>query len=115
MDALITISKVLLGFLAVVLIISAPFAILNRVMDRRNVRLIRERLTGFDLHVVKIRANRSSYGVWFRHGVTVHHAGCQVRNGHLRWVGQIKPEVKALLAPASAPIGHNQDEILRHE
>jgi hypothetical protein len=90
--------KTTLGFGAVMLLIAGPFAAIKLLLDIRGKKIIRERFSEAGLDVLKVTANRSSFGVWFKHGTEVHHIGCQLAKGHFRWVGKAKPEAKVLVS-----------------
>ena len=103
MDAFITVLQVALAFAVVVLVIAGPFAAIGFFFDTRNKKIIRNRFSEVGLEVLKVTANRSSYGVWFKHGADVHHVGCQLAKGYFRWVGKIKPDAKALVSGLNEP------------
>jgi hypothetical protein len=102
MDAFFTVLQVALAFGVVVLILAGPFAALSLFFDTRNKRIIRNRFSEAGLEVFKVAANRSSYGVWFKHGAEVHHIACQVAKGQFRWVGKVKPAAKVLVSALNA-------------
>jgi hypothetical protein len=85
MDAIITIGKVIAGFLAVLLVMGAPFAIVRIVMDARQKERIRKRLCGLGLVIDQIKVHKNHYGISFTHAGSEFYVRCVPGSNGFQW------------------------------
>jgi len=86
MDAIITIGKVIAGFLAVLLVMGAPFAVLSIVMDARQKGRIRKRFSTLGIAIAKIETHKNHYGVQFVHGGSEFYVRCVPGPNSFKWI-----------------------------
>ena len=86
MDALVSIGKVIAGFLGVLLVMSAPFAVVNLVADIRQKRRIRTRFLALGIPISKIEGHKNHYGVSFAHAGTDFYVRCVPGSDGFRWI-----------------------------
>ena len=96
MDALFSIGEVIIAFVAVVLMITAPFWLIETLMDRRAHRLIRERFAQYDIPIAKLETHRNHYGVRFERDGTKYYVRCRPSRKSFYW---IRPVPDFIVAP----------------
>jgi hypothetical protein len=90
-DGLITIGKVIAGFLGVMLVMGGPFALLSIVMDVRQKARIKKRFAALGIPIGKIETNKNHYGVHFIHGGSKFYVRCVPRPNGFKWIRETPP------------------------
>jgi hypothetical protein len=90
-EGLITIGKVIGGFLVVVLVMGAPFSVLSIVMDARQKARIRKRFAALGIPIDKIEIRKNHYGVQFIHGGSKFYVRCVPGSNGFKWIRETPP------------------------
>jgi hypothetical protein len=89
MDAIVTIGKVIAGFVAVILAMGAPFAIFRIVMDARQKERIRKRLSELGVVIDQIKVHKNHYGVSFTHAGSEFYVRCVPGSNGFQWLRDV--------------------------
>lgn len=87
-DALMKVALILAGTIAVVLVLAVLPNILARLLDPRNMKLIRAHCEAVGLSDIEVKAWPNHYGVSFHKDGNKHYAKCRVVKGVYQMEGQ---------------------------
>ena len=79
---------ILAGTVIVLLLLAFLPNIVSRVMDPRNIKVIRAHCEAVGLSDVEIKLWPNHYGVSFRKNGKRHYAKCRVARGVIKWKGK---------------------------